>query len=172
MDNNWLCCVWDSEIAAEYNSLNFTVRTGVFTEVSLPTVPDEAECRERLMSELRRIHHLGWIDSKQLDSGRNISPCHAPQCGGFTLEAEFGIPKNSRSEPDFLGWEIKQHKVSSFARPFSGGAITLMTPEPTGVFILSMVLKNLFEPLVMRICEGDLTDSILGAFIPSVLANI
>lgn len=34
------------------------------------------------------------------------------------------------AEPDFLGWEVK-HAVTSFARPDSG-AITLMTPEPTG----------------------------------------
>jgi hypothetical protein len=35
------------------------------------------------------------------------------------------------AEPDFLGWEVK-HAVTSFARPDSGAAITLMTPEPTG----------------------------------------
>jgi hypothetical protein len=53
--------------------------------------------------------------------------------GGFTLEAEFGIAKNSSAEPDFLGWEVKQHSVSSF-ESMAAGAITLMTPEPTGGF--------------------------------------
>ena len=107
---------------------------GVFDELDLPSVPDESDSRFRLISELGRIHRLGWIDSKQLDSHGRLKPCNAPQCGGFTLEAEFGIPKNSTSEPDFLGWEIKQHKVSSFSHPVSNASITLMTPEPTGGF--------------------------------------
>jgi hypothetical protein len=45
--------------------------------------------------------------SKQLDTDCQFNPCTAPQCGGFTLEAELGIPKNSEAEPDFLGWEVK-----------------------------------------------------------------
>ena len=83
---------------------------------------------------MHRINQLGWIDSKQLDSDGALKPCLAPQCGGFTLEAELGIPKNSVAEPDFLGWEVKQHSVTNFARADSGTAITLMTPEPTGGF--------------------------------------
>jgi len=50
------------------------------------------------------------------------------------LEAELGIAKNSVAEPDFLGWEVKQHSVTNFTRPDSGTAITLMTPEPTSGF--------------------------------------
>lgn len=41
-----------------------------------------------------------------------------------------GIPKNSVAEPDFLGWEVKQHAVTNFNR-VEVGNITLMTPEPT-----------------------------------------
>ena len=44
-----------------------------------------------------------------------------------------GIPKNSAAEPDFLGWEIKQHNVANFDR-VEVGTITLMTPEPTDGF--------------------------------------
>jgi hypothetical protein len=47
------------------------------------------------------------------------------------LEAELGVAKNSKSEPDFHGWEVKQHSVANFDTVGSG-AITLMTPEPTG----------------------------------------
>lgn len=83
---------------------------------------------------MQRINRLGWLDSKQLDSDGALKPCFAPQCGGFTLEAELGIPKNSVAEPDFLGREVKQHSVTSFARADSGTAITPMTPEPTGGF--------------------------------------
>ncbi len=124
----------DEEIASEFRSLRLPASCGVFVELSLATAPDEADSRVKLLSELRRINRLGWIDSKQLDSKGILKPCHATQCGGFTLEAELGIAKNSIAEPDFLGWEVKQHSVSSFARPDSGTAITLMTPEPTGGF--------------------------------------
>jgi hypothetical protein len=34
-----------------------------------------------------------------------------------------GISPNGRSEPDYLGWELKA---------YSGSRITLMTPEPNG----------------------------------------
>lgn len=39
-----------------------------------------------------------------------------------------------RVEPDFRGWEVKQHSVTNFPRADSGTAITLMTPEPTDGF--------------------------------------
>ena len=127
----------DSDIAAEFRSLRLSVSAGVFAELSLPTVPDESDSRTRLLAELRRINQLGWIDSKQLGAGGVLKPCQAPQCGGFTLEAELGISKNSIGEPDFLGWEVKQHSVSNFSRPDSAAAITLMTPEPTSGFYKS-----------------------------------
>ena len=37
---------------------------------------------------------------------------------------------NSFSEPDYMGWEIKQYGVKSFKKTYSK-AITLMTPAPT-----------------------------------------
>lgn len=57
-------------------------------------------------------------------------PCEAPNCGGYTLEAELGITPNGYSEPDFLGWEVKQFGVTNFAR-INSAIITLMTSEPT-----------------------------------------
>ncbi|MBI3417612.1 MAG: hypothetical protein HY043_20160 [Verrucomicrobia bacterium] len=83
---------------------------------------------------MTRVHGVGWIDSKQLDSDGQLKPCTAPQCGGFTLEAELGIPKNSDAEPDFLGWEVKQFAVEDFERIESAKPITLMTSEPDGGF--------------------------------------
>lgn len=124
----------DGEIAAEFRSLGLSAPAGVFIELSLPTIPDETDSRIKLLAELHRINRLGWIDSKQLDSDGTLKPCMAPQCGGFTLEAELRIAKNSVAEPDFLGWEVKQHSVTNFVRADSGTAITLMTPEPTGGF--------------------------------------
>lgn len=124
----------ESEIAREYRSLIPPDPNGVFFRLALPRVPSEPESTIRLLDALGRIHRAGWIDAKQLNASGRLKPCSAPQCGGFTLEAELGIPKNSLAEPDFLGWEVKQHAVSRFAPNCWGGAITLMTPEPTGGF--------------------------------------
>jgi hypothetical protein len=122
----------NSHVATEFRSGKFPPAFVVFQEIQLPAQATEEERRSRLIAELGRVSRLGWIDSKQLDSRGIIMPCKASQCGGFTLEAELGIPKNSIGEPDFLGWEIKQHNVPNFSS--LGSAITLMTPEPTGGF--------------------------------------
>jgi hypothetical protein len=123
----------NSPISNEIFSLGELPKIGVFNELTIsPT--GVGNSREVLLGELRRICNLGWIDSKQLDNHGLIEPCNAPQCGGFTLEAELRIPKNSKSGPDFLGWEIKQYSVGNRLNPDSGSAITLMTPEPTGGF--------------------------------------
>lgn len=125
--------VESSPIAIEFKKKAKEPTAGVFFELTLPSVPNGEVSKKKLMAELGRIHRLGWIDSKQLDSHGQLKPCKAPQCGGFTLEAELGIPKNSASEPDYLGWEVKQHSVSNFGG-VEAGTITLMTPEPTGGF--------------------------------------
>jgi hypothetical protein len=124
----------DSEVAREFQATRLKPTYGVFSQVDLPTIPSSEDSRERLLVELRRIHALGWIDSKQLDSDGRLKPCNAPQCGGFTLEAELGIAKNSDAEPDFLGWEVKQYAVDDFEKIESAKPITLMTPEPSGGF--------------------------------------
>jgi hypothetical protein len=105
-------------------------RIGVFRELDIQALRTGADTRSQLIQSLRGVYEKHWIDSKQLNSRGQIEPCTAPQCGGFTLEAELGIPKNSKAEPDYLGYEVKQHGVTSFDRPLSGAAITLMTPEP------------------------------------------
>ena len=46
------------------------------------------------------------------------------------MEAELGVTPNGYSEPDFMGWEIKQFGVANFER-VNSAVITLMTPEPT-----------------------------------------
>jgi hypothetical protein len=103
---------------------------GVFKIIELPQAVTN---RKQLIAELRRIHELDWIISKRLDRDGVILPCTSPQCGGYTLEAELGITPNGRSEPDFLGWEIKQFGVKKFTG-IKSAVITLMTPEPTDGF--------------------------------------
>jgi len=121
----------NSSAAKEFRN-KFAIPTiGVFSEIPLPKILDEAGARFALLKELRRINGLGWINSKQLSADGTLLPCEAPQCGGFTLEAELGIPKNSKSEPDFHGWEVKQYAVPNFDL-VEAGRLTLMTPEPTG----------------------------------------
>jgi hypothetical protein len=124
----------ESATAREFRATSHSPTAGVFYELSLPSIASAAASRGILLHELGRIHRLGWIASKQLGSDGRLKPCNAPQCGGFTLEAELGIVKNSSAEPDFHGWEVKQYRVSNFERIESAKAITLMTPEPDGGF--------------------------------------
>ena len=119
----------DSALAREIEALNLEPDTGVFSQIPLE---DRADDRAVLLAELARIAALEWIDSKRLNTRGEIVDCNAPNCGGYTLEAELGIRPNGISDPDFHGWEIKQHAVTNLMRPASGGPITLMTPEPTG----------------------------------------
>lgn len=122
-------CHPDSELAREFNELPGLHSQGVFIELGIEARGDEGE--QELLAQLRRIHLLGWIRSKRLGNIGQLLPCEAPQCGGYTLEAELGIIPNAISEPDFLGYEVKQHNVTSLDR-ISTGVLTLMTPQPTG----------------------------------------
>lgn len=119
----------DSALAREIEALNLQPDNGVFSRIS---VEDRTDDKQILLAELARISALGWIDSKRLNKEGTILPCPSTNCGGLTLEAELGVRPNSLTEPDFHGWEIKQYAVPNLARPAGGGAITLMTPEPTG----------------------------------------
>jgi hypothetical protein len=120
-----------SEIANEFNKKYHEPDSGVFSEIALPVATGNRDARTGLLAELLRIHRLGWIDSKRLGGDGNILPCMSTNCGGYTLEAELGVIPNGRSEPDFLGFEVKQTTVPNFGR-LESGIITLMTPEPTG----------------------------------------
>lgn len=117
----------NSELAQEFEKVKTLSEHGVFKVLELPQV---ANNRVKLLNELLRIYQLGWIKSKRLDGHGNLLPCEAPNCGGYTLEAELGITPNGYSEPDYLGWEIKQFGVTNFAK-INSAIITLMTPEPT-----------------------------------------
>lgn len=126
----------DSEIARELGSLKELQDVGVFKEISIGKDRIELNSREKLLAELKRIHFLGWIDAKRLDSKRNVLPCGASNCGGYTLEAELGITPNGYSEPDYLGWEVKQFSVKDFNK-YNSATVTLMTPEPTNGYYIN-----------------------------------
>jgi hypothetical protein len=101
---------------------------------ALEILPDDAAPRiggeALLMSELSRIHRLGWIRSKRLTAVGEVD-CRGTNCGGYTLEAELGILANGFAEPDYHGWEVKQHNVGDLLQP-RASRVTLFTPEPTG----------------------------------------
>lgn len=116
-----------SELAREFNAIQSDDEVGIFKIIHLDRTVNN---KIKLLDELYRIHQLDWITSKRLDKNGNILPCISSNCGGYTLEAELGITPNGYSEPDFLGWEIKQFGVANFER-INSSVITLMTPEPT-----------------------------------------
>ncbi len=118
----------NSTLATEFENTK-TESSGIFRILEVTA----SNGREKLIYELNRIHQLDWIKSKRLNKSGSIIKCEAPQCGGYTLEAELGITPNGYSEPDFLGWEIKQFGVTNFNK-LDSATITLMTPEPTGGF--------------------------------------
>jgi hypothetical protein len=134
-DNHVICYACDSEssLGKEINAGAPFAKVGIFEEVPLSGTAVPLDTRLQLLDHLRRIHREGWIDSKRFNRDGNIVPCPNRNCGGYTLEAEFGIIPNGHSEPDYLGWELKQYGVGDLNRP-QQTAITLMTPEPTGGF--------------------------------------
>lgn len=117
----------NSQIGIEYQKVNVDEELGVFKVIE---ITKNINNKEKLLSELYRIHKLDWINSKRLDRDGNILQCVSSNCGGYTLEAELGITPNGFSEPDYLGWEIKQFGVVNFDK-INSSVITLMTPEPT-----------------------------------------
>jgi hypothetical protein len=79
--------------------------------------------RTILLGRLSEIRKGGWQPSIRLNKAGMVVPYKARNGGGYTLEALLGIKPNGRSEPDFMGWEMKA---------YSGNRVTLMTPEPDG----------------------------------------
>jgi hypothetical protein len=75
--------------------------------------PVTQRSRNDLLSELCRIHRLGLVPGERLLGDGTVVPYDAPNAGGYTLERHLGVPSNARNEPDFLGWEVKQHDVHS-----------------------------------------------------------
>ena len=120
----------DNPLIRELDRYQAEERQGVLVE--LPLRDDLEDTRGQLLAALLAIHQQGWIDSVKLDKEGRAHLYAAPTGGGYTMEAQLGVIPNGTNEPDFLGWEIKQHKSPGLDQPLKGGALTLMTPEPTG----------------------------------------
>jgi hypothetical protein len=122
-----------SPLAASYHSIKAAFHlAGVLVDISGLLLRQKAKDQDgELISRLRAIHQKGWIEAKRLVKGGEVVECNGTNCGGLTLEAELGVEENGAAEPDFLGWEIKQHKTNNYLR-HGTGPITLLTPEPDG----------------------------------------
>jgi hypothetical protein len=117
----------DSTMARELESAPRLESYGALTELVFQLADPYAV----LFAQLRRIHQSQWIPAKKLGSDGRINPCRGQNCGGYTLEAEFGVIPNGLAEPDFHGWELKTFTVPRFDT-ITTSTITLMTPEPDG----------------------------------------
>jgi MvaI/BcnI restriction endonuclease family len=122
-----------SPLAGSYQAIKTAFpNAGVLMDISGLLQRQKAKDQDgELISRLRAIHQKGWIEAKRLVKGGKIVECNGTNCGGLTLEAELGVEENGAAEPDFLGWEIKQHKTTNYLR-HGTGPITLLTPEPDG----------------------------------------
>jgi hypothetical protein len=110
---------------------------GVLIDITTLLPAENRSTKQQLLSRLLEISQLGFISSRSLGADGLPCPCNGTNCGGLTLEAELGIQPNSKSEPDYLGWEVKQHALKNLTNLSNrllnkGTAITLMTPQPTG----------------------------------------
>jgi hypothetical protein len=123
----------ESAVAHQFATYKELESVGVFLQVPIADSKGSQADRVALLLEFCRISEKKWIAAKKLNRDGSLSACSAPNCGGYTLEAELGIHPNGYAEPDYRGWEVKQHSVLDFDR-FAGGPITLMTPEPSGGF--------------------------------------
>lgn len=120
----------DSPIARELEQMQDLESRGVF--LFLPAdVTSRLNSKQLLLQKLSEIHKQDWIKSVRLDGQGNLLECLAPNCGGYTLEAQLGIRPNGDNAPDFMGWELKQVNSSNLNK-FPTKPVTLMTPEPTG----------------------------------------
>lgn len=117
-----------ARVADEVQRCHQVRRVGVLVELAVDG-KQLSDARSRLMAALCRTASKGWIDPWRLSADGSRSPCNGTNCVGVTLESELGISGNGRSEPDFDGWEVKAHTVTSFVSRASG-VLTLLTPEP------------------------------------------
>ncbi len=121
----------DHPLATELSQIRECEMAGVFLDLSNYQA-GLIDTKSTLLQTLCAISNKGWLESKKMSSNGVASPYAARNGGGYTLEAELGISPNSYSEPDYLGWEVKQYGVTDFIKLKAKSPVTLMTPEPTG----------------------------------------
>lgn len=124
------CTSWDDDLQQEVKALIDSGKTTVVASVFYEYKTSQRTSEEKLLERLHEIYQRGPIASCRLNAAGELLEYRAQNGAGYTLEAQFGITPNGSPDPDFMDWEIKSH---------SGGAVTLMTPEPN----LGTYLDNL-----------------------------
>lgn len=117
-------------LSKELHAIAVQDSSNILIELFLPN--KRQDTRLQLLDALKHICKKNWIASQKLGKNGVVMPYSARNGGGYTLEAELGIFPNGYSEPDYLGWEIKQYAVNNFREFKPKSPVTLMTPEPTG----------------------------------------
>lgn len=139
---------WGSLIALDATRRIESASANRVASVFFELRPPQPDSRQEIINRLSEIVSRGPIESCRLDANGNIIPYVAINSAGYTLESLFGITPNGYSEPDFKGWELKAH---------SGGALTLMTPEPDNGLYLSSLTKFLDAYGVISELRRDFT---------------
>lgn len=120
----------NTAIANEVHSKDNLEENGVFLQILFNL--EFGDTKQQLIKALTEIYQMHWVSSQKRNKNGQISPYAARNGGGYTLESLLGISPNGYSEPDFLGWEIKQYGVRDFIKNSPKSPVTLMTPEPNG----------------------------------------
>jgi hypothetical protein len=131
-------------LAKELSQTRWHDRAGVFYDLS-DYGKAGGDSRDELLRKICDIHCKGWIGSQKISSDGNPAPYAARNGGGYTLEAELGISPNSRSLPDYLGWEVKQFGVDDFEKNRAKSPVTLLTPEPNAGEYRSLGVQGFLE---------------------------
>lgn len=112
---------WESPLAIEAQSKISKGHVKNIATVFYELENQVEDSRVILLRRLSEIYQMGPIRSGRLNKFGILQEYQARNGAGYTLESLFNIIPNGRSEPDYLGWELKCH---------GGGPVTLMTPEP------------------------------------------
>ena len=130
----------NSNLANELEQTELPSVSGVFNKLDARHT-GTIDTRSSLLSTLLEINQMGWVPGQKLGADLISKPYRAANGGGYTLESLLGITPNGYSEPDYLGWEIKQFGIK--ALPMVGAKpTTLLTPEPDGGIYKRQDLKS------------------------------
>ena len=127
-------------VAQEICGTEHPVRHGVLREILLRKTGDS---KQLLLSELARIHRMGWVDPVKLTRD-GMERYDKRNAIGFTLEAHLGVLPNGDATPDFHGWEVKGSTVKALGRSLST-KISIMTGSPTGGLIREIGWRSFVE---------------------------
>lgn len=117
-------------LAPKHSSLSKDIENSLYNVIPLnerkvlnefPLETNNIADKHALIIKLRELVNKDWTPSVRMYPDGIIRPYTAPNGGGYTMEANFGIIPNGDAEPDYKGWELKAYSKTT---------LTLMTPEP------------------------------------------